>query len=425
MKEKESLVSRGKKVLSPALAHYFELEVSKGKGSYLFGIDGKKYLDFATGIAVTNVGHCHPKVVAAAEKQIHTLIHACAGIVYYEPNIALAEKLKEITPGELAMTFFSQSGSETMEGAIKLAKYVTGKPGIICFQGSFHGRTLGALSVTTSKEKYQKGYTPLLPNVYVAPFPYVFRMEGSEETITKTCLAETEAILNKNKDSIAAMVIEPVQGEGGYVVPPKKFIQELRVLCDKHKTLLIFDEVQTAFRTARLFAAEHFDVTPDIMALAKGLASGFPIGAVISTEALMSKWSPGAHGGTLSGNPVSCAAALATIDIIEKEKLIEKSERTGNYLKEKLGGLKEKYKIIGDVRGLGLMIGVEFVKPEGKEPDPEIVKKIREVALKKGLILISCGSDDQVIRIVPPLNISKDEVDLALEIFENALETVS
>lgn len=425
MKEKESLVSRGKKVLSPVLAHYFELEVAKGKGSYLFGIDGKKYLDFATGIAVVNVGHCHPKVVAAAEKQTHTLIHACAGIVYYKPNIALAEKLKGITPGELAMTFFSQSGSEAMEGAMKLAKYVTGKPGIICFQGSFHGRTMGALSVTTSKEKYQNGYKPLLPNVYVAPFPYVFRMEGSEEAITKMCLAETEAILKKNKDGIAAMVIEPIQGEGGYVVPPKKFIQGLRVLCDKYKTLLIFDEVQTAFRTGKKFAAEHFDVTPDIMALAKGLASGFPIGAVISTEALMSKWSPGAHGGTLSGNPVSCAAALATIDIIENEKLIEKSEKTGNYLKGKLEGLKEKYKIIGDVRGLGLMIGVEFVKPETKEPDPEIVKKIREIALRSGLILISCGSDDQVIRIVPPLNISKDEVDQALEIFENALETVS
>ncbi|MCX5726224.1 MAG: aspartate aminotransferase family protein [Candidatus Saganbacteria bacterium] len=423
MKEKEDLVSRGKKVLSPVLAHYTELEVTRGRGTYLFGADGKKYLDFAPGIAGTNIGHCHPKVVAAAEKQIHNLIHACAGIVYYEQNIALAEKLKEIAPGDLSMSFFCQSGSEAVEGALKLAKYVTGKPGIICFKGSFHGRTLGALSITTSKEKYQKGYKPLLPNVFVAPYPYLFQAGGKAEKLAKKCLSETEKILKKNKGKIATMIVEPIQGEGGYVVPPKKFLQGLRALCNKHNVLLIFDEVQSGFgRTGKMFASEHFGVIPDIMALAKALASGFPLGAVVSTEELMTKWSPGAHGGTLTGNPVSCAAALATIDVIENEKLAKNSEELGNYFKKKLEELKGKYPVIGDVRGLGLMIGVEFVKSGTNEPNPEAVKFILKECLRTGLILISCGTCDQVIRFIPPLSVSKEEIDQAFNIFEKALE---
>lgn len=397
----DGLVSRAIKVLSPALSHYTTLEIEKGRGAYLISKDGKKYLDFACGIAVTNLGHCHPKVVAAAVKQAESLIHACAGIVYYEANVLLAEKLSKICPGGLTMSFFCQSGTEATEGSIKLAKYVKNKQGIIAFQGGFHGRTLGALSVTTSKQKYRDHYEPLLPNIYIAPY--------SKEN----SLDEVEKILRSKQ--IAGVIVEPVQGEGGYIVPSKEFLSGLRNLCNKYEVLLIFDEVQTGFgRTGKMFACEHFGVYPDIMAVAKGIASGFPLGAVIAKESVMMQWSPGAHGGTMSGNPVSCAASIATIDIIEKEKLSEAAAKMGNYLKIKLERLKKNYPSIIDVRGLGLMIGVEF--EEGNT-----VKQILENCLKGGLILISCGTRDQVIRFIPPLIITKEQIDTAVNIFEEAL----
>ncbi|MFC1559929.1 aspartate aminotransferase family protein [Candidatus Margulisiibacteriota bacterium] len=425
MIKKESLISRAEKVLSPVLAHYSNLEVSKGKGCYLISIDGKKFLDFSSGICVTNVGHCHPKVVSAAMKQAENLIHACAGVAYYEPNIALAEKLKSICPGNLNMSFFCQSGSEAVEAAIKLAKFVTKKQGILAFKGSFHGRTLGALSITGSKAKYSDPYKPLLPNVYFATYPYPYRDEEDEKKCNSKCLKEVESQIEKaGKDNMAAVIIEPVLGEGGYVVPPKDFLKGLQDICNKNEILLIFDEIQSGFgRTGKMFALEHFDVTPDIMTMSKAIASGFPLGAVIAKEELMKAWKPGAHGGTLSGNPVSCAAALASIDIIEKEKLASQATKQGNYLKEKLEKLAGKYEAMGDVRGLGLMIGVEFVKDKkSKEPNPEIVKKIMANALHRGLVLISCGMNDQVIRFIPPLIITKEQIDTALNIFEESVK---
>lgn len=438
MGKNKTLVERGNEVLAPALTHSTTVEVVRGKGVYLYDSEGREYLDFATGIAATATGHCHPKVVAAAERQTKNLIHACSGIVYYEQNVALAEKLKEITPPGLDMTFFGQSGSEAVEAALKAAKYVSKKQPLIAFQGSFHGRTLGALSVTFSKAKYREGYEPLIPNVYLAPFAYCYRcekkiksfkpkMKGEDfprlERCKMECLSDTETVIKKIKGGVAGMIVEPIQGEGGYVVPPKEFITGLRELCDKYGIYLIFDEVQTGFgRTGKMFAAEHFEVSPDLMSMAKGIASGFPLGATIGREAIMKNWSPGAHGSTMTGNPVTCAASLANIEVLETEGLIGNSKNMGRYFKDKLEEMAEKYDVIGDVRGVGLMIGVEFIVPGTKDPNPDIVKKIRELCLKDGLILISCGSQDQVMRIVPALLVTKEQIDSALEIFENALK---
>lgn len=442
MEKGNSLAERGLRVLSPALTHATNIEVVRGKGAYLYDKDGRQYLDFATGIAVCAVGHCHPKVVAAAQQQLNNLIHASAGIVYYEQNIALAEKLQKITPPGLDMTFFGQSGSEAIETAIKLAKYVSKKQGLVGFQGSFHGRTLGALSITFSKHKYREGYEPLLPNVYLAPYAYCYRCSKKMKTFKpKTkgedfprpencsleCVKDAEMIVKKVKpQNIAAFVVEPIQGEGGYIVPPKEFIQGLRELCDKNGIFLVFDEVQSGFgRTGKMFASEHFGLSPDIMAMAKAIASGLPLSATIAKEEIMKAWSPGAHGSTMTGNPVTCAASLATIDVIETENLLENSRLMGRYFKDALEEMADEFKIVGDVRGVGLMVGVEFVKPGTKDPNAEAAKKIRELAIKEGLILLGCGSDDQVIRFVPPLNITKDDIDKALAILKGAFEAAS
>lgn len=395
------LASRAKKVLSPVLARYFpDFEVEKGSGCYLYGTDGKKYLDFSAGIAVCSTGHTHPKVVAAAQKQIEKLIHICIGVAYYEPYIALAEKLSKVVPIKDAQFFFCQSGSEAVEAAIKLAKYATKKPGLVALKGAFHGRTLGALSLTTSKLKYREGYEPLLPKVYLA----------------KPDLKSVEKLLKTRE--VAAVIVEPILGEGGYYVYSSQFIRGVRKLCNKYKVLLIFDEIQTGFgRTGKWFAAEHFGVKPDILCMAKGIASGFPLGAIAASEKIMKKWSPGAHGGTFGGNPVCCAAAVATLDVMRKEKLVQNAKRLGDYLRKELQKLQLKYPIIKEVRGLGLMLGVDF-------KDSAMVKKIMNFCLENGLVLISTGADGTVIRLVPPLIVNKKQVDQALRIFEIALQNV-
>ena len=391
-------MDRFKKVTSPVLGRYFDdFSIKSAKGCYLIGEDGKKYLDFSSGIATCSTGHCHPTVVAAVQKQIKNLIHVCIGVALYEPYIKLSEELQKVVPIPDALAFFCQSGSEAVEAAIKLAKYATGKPGIIAFQGAFHGRTLGALSVTTSKMKYRDKYEPLLPEVYIAPFD----------------LEVVDGLLKTKK--IGGVIIEPILGEGGYVVVPSDFIKDLRQLCDSYGAYLIFDEVQTGFgRTGKWFAAEHFDVVPDIMTVAKGIASGFTLGACVAKREIMEKWSPGAHGSTFGGNPVNCAAAIATISVMKKEKLVQNSAKLGAYLKKKLQDMSKKYGVIKDVRGLGLMIGVDI-------GDSAIVKKIMNFCLKEGLVLISTGGDGTVLRFIPPLIVTKAEIDKALKIFEGAL----
>ena len=397
------LKERAEKVLPKVLGKYFDdFEVAKGKGSYLFDLQGKKYLDFATGIACCITGHTHPQVVAAIKKQAEKLLHTCIGVAYYEPYVKLAEELKKIVPIKNAQTFLCQSGTEAVEAAIKLAKYATKKPGLIAFKGGFHGRTLGALSLTTSKMKYREGYEPLLPEVYIAPFD----------------LKVVEGLLKVKK--IAGVIIEPILGEGGYLVVEKNFLKGLRQLCAKYQSLLIFDEVQTGMgHSGKWFACEHFGVSPDIITIAKGIASGLPLGACVAAKEIMDRWSPGAHGSTFGGNPVSCAAAIATIEVIKKEKLLQNAVQQGAYLKKKLSQLQMQYpKLIKEVRGLGLMLGVDF-------GDSEIVKKIRNHCLAKGLVLIATGGEGTVIRWLPPLNVNREQIDKALNIFTLALANVS
>ena len=397
----KNLTERGKKVLSPVLARYFaDFEVKKGKGCYLYGTDGKKYLDFSSGIAVCSTGHANPKVVAAAKKQTENLIHICIGIASYEPYVALAEKLAGIVPIENAQFFFCQSGSEAVEAAIKLARYAAKKPGLAALRGGFHGRTFGALSLTSSKMKYREGYEPLLPETY----------------IVEPDLASIEDLF-KTKN-IAAIILEPILGEGGYLVQPPDLVRGIRRLCDQYHVLLIVDEIQSGFgRTGKWFAIDHFEVKPDIICMAKGIASGFPLGAVAASAELMAKWSPGSHGGTFGGNPVCCAAAIATIDVIQKEKLVQKAQKLGAYLRSKLKALEGKHPLIKDVRGFGLMIGVDF-------KDPDLVKKIMNYCLEHGLVLIPTGASGTVFRFVPPLIVKKKEIDRALKIFEQALKHV-
>jgi len=393
------LARRGKKVMSPVLGKYFaDFEIDRGKGCYLYGRDGKKYLDFSAGIAVCSTGHAHPKVVAAAAKQLKKLIHICIGVAYYEPYVELAEKLSKIVPIKNAQFFLCQSGSEAAEAAIKLAKYTTKKPGIIGIKGCFHGRTLGALSVTTSKMKYQDGYKPLVPNVYIA----------------QPNLKSVEKILKSKK--VAAVITEPILGEGGYVPLPARFIKGLRKLCSKYGALYILDEIQTGIgRSGKWFVADHLGIKPDILCMAKGIASGFPLGAIAATAKIMAKWSPGSHGGTFGGNPVCCAAAIATIDTIKKEKLVQNAKKQGAYLKTKLLQLQKKYPIIKNVRGIGLLIGVDF-------GDNAVVKNIMNYCLKNKLVLIPTGADGTVIRFIPPLIVKKKEIDQSLKVFEKSLK---
>lgn len=397
----KNLAKRGKKVVSPVLGRYFaDFEIKKGKGCYLYDTAGKKYLDFSAGIAVCATGHAHPKVVAATQKQIANLIHICIGIANYEPYIELAEKMAKIVPIKNAQFFFCQSGSEAVEAALKLAKYATKNPGLVAINGGFHGRTMGALSLTTSKMKYRDGYSPLLPKVYIA----------------KPDLKMIEKIF-KSK-TIAAIILEPILGEGGYVPLPAKLIRGIRKLCNKYNVLLIFDEIQSGFgRTGKWFMAQHYHVQPDILCMAKGIASGFPLGAIAASAKLMKKWSPGAHGGTFGGNPVCCAAAIATIDVIKKEKLLKNAAQLGKHLIAKLHTMQKKYPIIKDVRGLGLMIGADF-------KDSAIVSQIINYCLKNGLVIIPTGANGTVIRFIPPLTIKKKELEQGLQIFEDALKNV-
>lgn len=396
-----SIISRGKKYLSPVLGKYFpDFEIEKGKGCYLFGTDGKKYLDFSSGIAVCNVGHAHPNVVKAATKQLNKLIHICVGIAQYETYVGLAEKLAKIVPIKNPQFFLCQSGSEATEAAIKLAKYATKKPGIVAIKGCFHGRTLGALSITTSKMKYRDGYEPLVPNVYIA----------------QPDLKAVEKIFKSKK--VAALITEPILGEGGYVPLPKAFLKGIRKLCNKYGVLFILDEVQTGFgRSGKWFVAEYFGLKPDIICMAKGIASGFPLGGIAASAKLMKKWSPGSHGGTYGGNPVCCAAAIATIDTIKKNKLMQNALKLGAYSKEKLLKLQKKYPVIKDVRGLGLLIGIDF-------EDSAIVSKIINYCLKNKLVIIPTGANGTVIRFIPPLIVKKKEIDQALKVFEKALKHV-
>ncbi|MEK6814269.1 MAG: aspartate aminotransferase family protein [Nitrospirota bacterium] len=419
------IISRSRAVIAPSLAFVTDIHAVKAEGAWITSSDGRRYLDFSSGLAVANIGHNHPAVVAAAKAQIDAFIHT-SDVYRTEPMVALAEKIGTIAPPGLASCFFSNSGAEVVDGAIKLARFVTGRQGIVAFTGAFHGRTLGAVSLTTSNVKYRRRTHPLLPAVYHADFPYCFRCPASRnrDACGLECRADLERIFRTviPPEEVAAVIIEPIQGEGGYVPAPAEYLKYLRETCDRHGIVLIFDEIQCGMgRTGRFFACQGADVVPDVLLIAKGIASGFPLSAIVARPETMEKWSPGAHGTTFGGNPVACAAALATIDVIEREGLLERALTLGRRATDRLVDLSRRFSAIGDVRGPGLMIGIEFVKEDGS-PNPEACRKVRSACQERGLVLIDCGRDKHVIRFIPPLIATDAEMDQGLDIFEKALD---
>ncbi len=412
------------KHVSPVWYRYTEIIAERAEGSYIYDSSGKAYLDFTTGIGVTNTGHCHPKVVAAVVDQAGKLLHGQANIVLHPPLLDLITELRTILPEKLDGLFFSNSGAEAVEGAVKLARAATGRPNIIVFQGSFHGRTVGTMSLTTSKTIYRAGYQPLMPGVFVAPFPYALRYGWEPEATSSWCLDELRLLLltQTAPEETAAVLIEPVLGEGGYIVPPASFLQGLRQICNEHDMLLIADEIQSGMgRTGKWFAFEHFGIEPDIVTCAKGLASGLPLSGVFSSLDLMQSWTPGSHGGTYGANAVACAAAVATIQVMREEGLLENAVQRGEQLLSGLQTYKEAFPGIADVRGLGLMIGMEFRDAEG-QPDTKLAKAVLHVCLEQGLLLLTCGPWDNTIRFIPPLTVREAEITEALAILGGVLE---
>ncbi len=420
-----ALIKRDSSVISPSYPRGVPFVMDHGKGSEVWDVDGNRFLDFAAGIAVNATGHSHPKVVRAIQEQAEKFIHISSDF-YHEKWVALGEKLDEIAPfEEAAVSFMTNSGTEAVETAIKLARYHTGRSNFIGFTGAFHGRTMGAVTFTASKPTYHRGFYPLMNGVVHAPYPNPYRPvlerrpgEDYGETVVRYIEEEILGHILPG-DEVAGILVESIQGEGGYIIPPPGFYPALRKLCDKYEILLITDEVQSGMgRTGKWWAIEHFGIEPDIVTAAKGIASGLPLGAAIARKSVMT-WPRGAHGNTFGGNPIACAAALATIDLIEQEYL-ENAASVGQYAKEALEKIAARHARIGDVRGIGLMIGVEFVKDrKSKVPDEALRDRVVDLAFERGLILLGCGKS--VIRIAPPLCITRAEVDEGLKIFEEAI----
>lgn len=411
--------------MSPVWVRYFNFIAERAEGSYIYTTDGRRLLDFTCGIGVTNTGHCHPKVVAAIREQAGLFIHAQVNIVIHKPLLELIEELRQIVPPSIDGFFFSNSGAEAVEGAIKLARAATGKQNVIVFSGSFHGRTAGTMALTTSKTIYRAGYGPLPSGVFVAPFPYAFRLKMSAEQAAEYALEQVEYLLASQTapKETAAILVESVLGEGGYVVPPASFMKGLRQIADKYGILLIFDEIQSGMgRTGKWFAFEHFGVVPDIITVAKGVASGLPLSGVFSSLDLMRKWEAGSHGGTFGGNAVACAAAVATIRAMREENMLENAAQRGAQLMAGLRKLQEEYPQIGDVRGLGLMIGTEFLVDDRPEKAKPLAKAIVHAAEERDLLLLTCGTYDNTIRLIPPLNVTAEQISQGLRIFEEALK---
>jgi len=421
------IVARFARVFTPAQHVYHPISIAKGEGCRVIDCEGKGYLDCSSGLAVLNVGHNPPRVMARVAEQCTRFVHS-GGVYHNETTVEAAELLTSITPKGLDMLFFSNSGAEVVEGALKLARYVTRRQGIIAFSGAFHGRTLGAVSVTSSSARYRERYHPLLPSVYHAPYPFCARcpFDCSAATCTLSCINHLDVMLRHTitPKEVAAIIIEPVLGEGGYAPAPLIFLESLRRICDEHGILLIFDEVQSGMgRTGDWFAAQRYDVTPDILTVAKGIASGFPLSALVSRRELMSQWPVGAHGTTFGGNPVSCAAAIGTIETIRDDRLLPHCRKLGATALTRLQALQEQHPLISDVRGMGLMIGVELRQGDGT-PAAGACERLLAECLKRGLIVINCGQARNIIRFIPPLSMSDAELDEALGIFAAALEAV-
>ncbi len=413
------LIATDEQYTSPSYTRVYPLAVERGYGAVIEDVDGNRFLDFTAGIAVCSTGHCHPRIVAAIQQQAGKLLHMSGTDFYYAPQGDLAKKLAEIAPGSGAKrVFFTNSGAESVEAAFKLARYHTGRQHMIAFFGAFHGRTLGALSLTGSKVVQRRGFAPLIPMVSHVDYPNTYR---SGPDCWRDSLHQLEDLFKRTvaPQEVAAIIVEPIQGEGGYIVPPAEFHQQLRKLCDQHGILLVVDEVQSGMgRTGHMFAMEHWGVVPDIVCLAKGIASGMPLGAIIARADIMD-WGPGSHASTFGGNPVSCVAALETIKLLE-EHLIANARDVGAHLKGKLVELMARHKLIGDVRGLGLMIGVELVRDRTtKEPASTERDEIVQACFRKGLLLLGCGVN--TLRFCPPLVVTKEQCDTAVSILDEVL----
>ena len=422
----QEFLERDQRFVSPSYTRVYPLVVERGSGCVIEDVDGNLFLDFTAGIAVTNTGHCHPEVVAAIQDQASKLMHMSGTDFYYEPQIELAERLAQVAPGPSAKrVFFTNSGAESIEAALKLARYATGRSRVISFFGSFHGRTYGAMSLSGSKLVHRRGFSPLVPDIHHVPYPRSAPLPVGEVSVPmkncKTgygdCLRELEeTVLHRTAppDEVAAIFIEVVQGEGGYHVAPLTFITQLRALCDKHGILLVVDEVQSGMgRTGKMFAVEHYGIEPDIICLAKGIASGMPLGAIIAKSSVM-VWPPGSHASTFGGNPVSCRAALATLDLLEREYLSNTVER-GKQLREGLISIQRDSGWVTDVRGFGLMQAMELATVELRE-------QVIEIAFHQGLLLLPCS--ERAVRFCPPLCVTADQIDTGLNILNVVLHEV-
>ena len=409
--------------LSPLLTQATGVTAVRGEGIYLFDTEGRRYLDFTSGIGVTNTGHCHPAVVEAAQRQTGELIHGQYTTVLHPSLLELTERLGDVLPAGLDSLFFTSAGTEAVEAAIRLAKQTTGRTNLIVFQGAFHGRTTAALSMTSSKAAYRAGLQPLMAGVFVAPFPYAYRYGWDEDTTTAFVLQELDYLFATQSAprETAAIIVEPILGEGGYVPATPGFLEGLRGRCDRHGILLVIDEVQSGFgRTGRFWGHEHYDVHPDVLITAKGLASGFPLSAIAAPTELMERAWAGSQGGTYGGNAVACAAAIATLDVIENERLVENAATLGAHLMSALADLRRRYPVIGDVRGKGLMVATEFTSDD--EPDVTRAKKVQKAVERRGLLMLTCGPLGNVIRWIPPLIVTREQIDQALGLFEEALD---
>jgi 4-aminobutyrate aminotransferase len=421
------IIKRDQAVLSPSYTRCYPLVMKRGEGAIVEDVDENRFLDFAAGIAVVATGHSHPRVVAAIQKQAAEFLHMSGTDFYYEGMVRLAEKLAALTPGKLPRrVYFGNSGAEAVEAAIKMARYHSGRDKFIAFLGGFHGRTMGALALTASKVVQRRGFHPMLPVEHI-PYPNCYRCPCGKDpsTCAVECLSILEDQLFKTilpAEEVAAIVVEPIQGEGGYLVPPKKFHEELRRIADKYGILLVHDEIQCGMgRTGRMFASEHFGVTPDIITLAKGIASGMPLAATIARADIMD-WPPGAHASTFGGNPVSIAASLATIELLE-ESLIANAAAMGEHLMSRLREWPRRFKYVGDVRGMGLMIGVEMVRDQNtKERAPDLRDRLETLAFERGLLILGCGPNS--IRLCPPLVITRDQADYAVDTLEQCLKAL-
>lgn len=424
----QAIINRDQKYLSPSYTRGYPLVIEHGEGAMVTDVDGNRFLDFNAGIAVVSTGHCHPRVVKAVQDQAAKFLHMSGTDFYYENMVVLAEELSRLAPGNLERrVYFGNSGTEAMEAAIKMARYSTGRDKFIAFLGAFHGRTMGSLSLTARRPVQRRGFGPFMAGVHHVPYAYCYRCAygRTPDTCGLECAKAIEDGLLKTilpADEVAAIVVEPVQGEGGYIVPPQSFLEELARIAHRHSMLLVFDEVQSGMgRTGKMWAADHFGVVPDIFTVAKGIASGMPISATVARAEVMN-WPPGSHASTFGGNPVSAAAAVATIELLEQE-LVDNAARMGAYMMSRMRTWPSRFPLVGDVRGLGLMLGIELVRDQKtKERAPEERDRIVDMAFERGLLILGAG--ENTLRLSPPLVITKDQADFALDTLEECLHSL-